>query len=90
MSVFIPDADMIPWDVGLLLGKYHRKHRFSRAMRPRLADIMKSVDELCNKVQWRWIFRNSESVRPFRVPSHVVGPPCEFDAALNYVVGQAS
>ena len=67
--------------MGLLLGKYHRKHRFTRAMRPRIHDIMKYVGDFCNKVQWQWIFRHSESVRPFKVPSHVVGPPCEFDVA---------
>lgn len=80
-SVFLPDADTIPWDVGLLLGKYHRKHRISRATRPRLDAVMTYVSDFCNKLQWRWLFRHSDSVRPFKVPSTRAGPPCDFNIA---------
>ena len=67
-SVFYPDKELLPWDVALLLGRFDRKFRWSRGMCPHTRDVMKHVNEFCNKLQWQWMLRGSSGRTPFRVP----------------------
>ena len=83
-SVFHPGKELLPWDVALLLGRFHKKFRWSRGMNPQLRDIMKCVDEFCTKLQWQWVLRGSGSRVPFRVPrspAFNLHPPVTLDVA---------
>lgn len=73
-SVFHPGKELIPWDVVLLLGKFHKKFRLSRGMLPRVQDIMEYVNKFCNKLQWQWLSRGVNPVSLFHVSRSDLAP----------------
>ena len=51
----------LPWNVILLLGKYHRKHIFAMNRSPNLSIFMRHVGEFITRLEWQWVFRNSQT-----------------------------
>jgi hypothetical protein len=56
---FPSDLDgSFPWNVILLLGRYHRKHIFLSNRRPKLDLVNKSIFQFTNRFIWQWFFSN--------------------------------
>ena len=57
-----------PWPIVWVLARYNRKHIWCPNRLPDLTNIRGHVDDFCNKVKWRWIFRNEPAEHmPFRI-----------------------
>lgn len=53
--------ESFPWNVILLLGRYHRKHIFFSNRHPSLVNVNKSVQQFTNRFIWQWFFKMNGS-----------------------------
>ena len=65
----------LPWNVILLLGKYHRKHIFLSNRIPSIELAMKDVGKFTTRLGWKWFFRNDDSKLHFKVRRRPCAPP---------------
>ena len=54
----------IPWPIVWVCTRYSRKHIFAKRKLPDLRWMHEELNQFCDKMKWRWIFRHDPSPQP--------------------------